>query len=332
MEIVRRLGTLEPGVPYVATIGKFDGVHLGHRFLIDRVKQRAAELGARSAVITFDPHPLLVLRPGQPFAQLTCLSDKIKLIAGLDVDLLLIITFTPQLAAQTPEEFMTNLMGHLRLRRLIEGEDFALGKGRTGTPAVLKEIGERLGYEVEIVPRRHVDGVEVSSKTIRRLLDEGDVAGAARLLGRAPTVSGPVVEGARRGRQLGWPTANLSVDEGLLMPADGIYAGVATSPELPRPHGAMIYIGTRPTFDNGARTVEAHLLDFDGDLYGTLLTLHFSARLRDDRRFDDAAALVAQLERDRAATRQVMTDEAIQAAIQPHSAARMGEEEQAAKQ
>lgn len=326
MEIVRRLGRLEPGTPYVAAIGKFDGMHLGHRFLIERVKARAAERGASSALITFDPPPLLVLRPGEPHMQLTCLSDKIKLIGGLGVDLLLIITFTPQLAAQTPDEFMQHLTRRLRLTLLVEGEDFALGKGRTGTPAVLGEIGRRLGYAVETVPRLRVGADEVSSQAIRQRLDGGDVAGAARLLGRAPTVSGPVVEGAKRGRPLGWPTANLSIDEGLTIPADGIYAGVATSPELPRPRGAMIYIGTRPTFDNGARAVEAHLLDFDGDLYGTLLTLHFVERVRDDQRFEDGASLVAQLERDREATRGLLTDEIVGAYAPPRLPMTVGEE------
>jgi riboflavin kinase/FMN adenylyltransferase len=326
MEIVRRLATLEAGIPSVATIGKFDGVHQGHRFLINRVKQRAAELGAQSVVITFDPHPLMVLRPDQPYPQLTCLSDKIRLIGALDVNLLLILPFTPQLAAQTPEQFMASLTDHLNLRLLVEGEDFALGRGRAGTPEVLREIGQRLGYEVEILARVQVDGIEVRSSTIRQLLADGNVAAVAPLLGRAPTASGPVVEGARRGRQIGWPTANIAVDEGLALPANGVYAAVATSPELPRPYRAMVNIGTRPTFDNGQRTVEAHLLDFDGDLYGMQLTLHFIARLRDEQRFDGIAALVAQLERDRLAAREHLTDAALVRYAPARPPATVGEE------
>ena len=321
MEIVRRLTDLTPGAPYVATIGKFDGLHRGHRRLIDLTKQRAAELGAKSAVITFDPHPLLVLRPGRPFTQLVCFSDRVKLIAGLDVDLLLVITFTPQIAALSPEAFMTLLLGHLNLKLLMEGEDFALGKGRAGTPAVLAEIGQRLGYGVETIARIQVDGEEVSSDAIRRHLDVGDVAAAGKLLGRAPAASGPVVEGAKRGRTIGFPTANIAVPEGLALPANGVYAAVATSPELPRAYRAMVNIGTRPTFDGGPRTVEAHVLDFDGNLYGVLLTLHFVDRLRDEQRFDGVAALVAQLERDRAATEARLPDDLVSAVARPRHAA-----------
>jgi riboflavin kinase/FMN adenylyltransferase len=321
MEIVRRLTDLTPGAPYVATIGKFDGLHRGHQHLIDLTKRRAAEIGARSAVITFDPHPLMVLRPGQSFTQLVCFSDRVKLIAGLDVDLLLVITFTPQVAALSPEEFMTLLLSHVNLKRLVEGEDFALGKGRAGTPAVLTEIGRRLGYEVETIPRLQLEGEVVSSEAVRRHLDAGDVAAAGRLLGRAPAASGPVVEGAKRGRAIGFPTANIAVPDGLALPANGVYAAVATSPELPRAYRAMVNIGTRPTFDDGARTVEGHLLDFDGNLYGVLLTLHFVDRLRAEQRFDGVGALVAQLARDRAATEARLPDELVSAVARPRHAA-----------
>jgi riboflavin kinase/FMN adenylyltransferase len=307
MEIVRQLARLEPGAPYVATIGKFDGVHRGHRYLIETTRQRAAELGARSAVITFDPHPLLVLRPEQSFRQLTCLSDRVRLIGEMGVDLLLIITFTRQVAGQTPAEFMTTLTRRLRLRRLIEGEDFALGKGRSGTPAVLAELGRRLDYTVEVLPRLEFDGEVISSRRIIDQLGIGDVAAAGRLLGRPPVASGPVVEGARRGRTIGFPTANLAIEEGLVLPANGVYAAFVSSPELGQTHPAMVNIGVRPTFDGGPRSVEAHLLDFDGDLYGKMLNLHFLARLRDERRFDGVTALIAQLERDRTATRQALT-------------------------
>jgi riboflavin kinase/FMN adenylyltransferase len=186
--------------------------------------------------------------------------------------------------------------------------DFALGND--GTPAVLAEIGTRLGYRVETISRLWVDGEEVSSNAIGRRLAEGNVARAGQLLGRPPAASGPVVEGAKRGRLIGVPTANLAPPGDLLLPANGVYAAVATCPELPRPYPAMVNIGTRPTFDNGARTVEAHLLDFDGDLYGMLLTLHFIDWLRAEQRFDGVPALVAQLQRDRAATAERITERA----------------------
>jgi riboflavin kinase/FMN adenylyltransferase len=317
MEIVRKVSALQRDAPYVATIGKFDGMHLGHQYLISLTKQKAAELGARSMVITFDPHPLLVLRPGLPFQQLTCLSDKIKMIGALGVDLLLIITFTPQVVAQSPLEFMESLTRHINLRMLVEGEDFALGKGRAGTPAVLAEIGAHLGYEVETVTRLRVGRDEVSSNTIRHYLDQGDVAAAARLLGRAPSASGPVVEGAKRGRLIGVPTANLLVEEALALPANGVYAAVVTTPELAQPYRAMVNIGTRPTFDDGKRTVEAHLLGFEGDLYGMMLTAHFVARLRAEQRFDGVEALVAQLQRDRVATEHLLTDAVVTAVTRP---------------
>ena len=307
MEIVRRLDALTPGPPVVATIGNFDGVHTGHQYLIGLVKARAAALGARGVVITFDPHPRMVLRPDQPFAQLTCLSDKIKLIGALGVDQLIILAFTPQMAAQTPDEFMERLTEHLRLRHLIEGADFALGRARAGNPAVLSKIGERLGYTVEVVERVATDGQEVSSDAIRQYLNAGDVAAAARLLGHWPSATGSVVEGHKRGRTIGFPTANLAVSQGQLLPANGVYAAVASSVELPHAYRAMVNIGTRPTFGAGERSIEAHLLDFNGDLYGMSLTLRFVAHLRAERKFDGIEALAAQLQRDQAATREAVT-------------------------
>lgn len=295
-------------MPYVATIGKFDGLHRGHQYLIDLVKQRAAERSARSAAITFDPHPLLVLRPGHPFRQLTCLSDKIRMIGTTGVDLLLIITFSSQVAAQSPAEFMGTLTHHLNLIGLVEGEDFALGKGRSGTPAVLAELGKTLGYTVETVPRLR-DGDEViSSQAIMEHLAQGDVRAAGRLLGRPATLSGSVVTGARRGRTIGFPTANIAVEASVALPANGVYAAVVATPELDRPYQAMVNIGVRPTFDGGARTVEAHLLNFEGDLYGTMLTLYLIDRLRDEQRFAGVAELVDQLGRDRSATRALLAD------------------------
>ncbi|MCC6628138.1 MAG: bifunctional riboflavin kinase/FAD synthetase [Chloroflexi bacterium] len=317
MEIVRRLTDLEPGAPIVATIGNFDGVHRGHQHLIALAQQRAAARGARAAVITFDPHPLLVLRPDQPFTQLVCFSDKVKLLGRLGVDLLVVVTFTPHVASQTAEEFMATLRRRLNLVLLVEGDDFALGRGRAGTMPVLAEIGTRLGYQVEPIPRITDDGEEISSAAIRRHLAAGEVDQAGLLLGRASVASGPVVEGARRGRTIGFPTANLAVPEGLALPANGVYAAVATSPELSQPERAMVNIGTRPTFDHGARTVEAHLLDYDGDLYGMLLTLHFVSWLRTEQRFDGVAGLVAQLERDRVATEAALSAEVVAAAVRP---------------
>jgi riboflavin kinase/FMN adenylyltransferase len=295
----------------VATIGNFDGVHRGHKALIERLIERAASLGVESAVVTFDPHPLLVIRPQAAPLLLSTVDDRVELFAELAVDNVLIWRFDSALQQTGAEAFLEQLGRWVRLRRLLYGPGFALGKGREGTPEVLRRIGERMGLDLEEVTPYTGEPLDrvFSSTAIRELIAAGKVQRAAGAMGRLPAVTGTVVAGERLGRALGFPTANLRFDAPMAVPADGVYAGWAdVAPFTPgaRRYPAAISIGTRPTFAGAARVVEAYLLDFAGDLYGERLRLSFAARLRGQEKFDSAPALVAQMERDVAAARAVL--------------------------
>jgi riboflavin kinase / FMN adenylyltransferase len=277
MKVVRSPEELEPAERAVA-IGTFDGVHLGHRATI----QAAITTDLRSAVVTFNPHPRTVL--GYEVQLISSLERRIELIEELGPDELVVLGFTQELAAKEPEEFVTDVLQPLGTRLVVAAETFRFGKGRRGDPALLRAHG----LEVEQVPL--VEGV--SSTRIRDLLREGDVAAAARLLGRPAEVEGVVVGGDQRGGTLGFPTANLAPDPSLLVPAYGIYAGSALD------RRAAVSIGVNPHYGGRERRVEAFLLDFDGDLYGQLLRIELWERLRDERAFATEAELVEQIARD----------------------------------
>jgi riboflavin kinase/FMN adenylyltransferase len=277
MKVVRSPEELEPAERAVA-IGTFDGVHLGHRATI----QAAITTDLRSAVVTFNPHPRTVL--GYEVQLISSLERRIELIEELGPDELVVLGFTQELAAKEPEEFVTDVLQPLGTRLVLAAETFRFGRGRRGDPALLRAHG----LEVEQVPL--VAGV--SSTRIRDLLREGDVAAAARLLGRPPEVEGVVVGGDQRGGTLGFPTANLAPDPSLLVPAYGIYAGSALD------RRAAVSIGVNPHYGGRERRVEAFLLDFDGDLYGQLLRIELWERLRDERAFATEAELVEQIARD----------------------------------
>jgi riboflavin kinase/FMN adenylyltransferase len=264
--------------PRAAAIGTFDGVHRGHR----RVIEAAAAAGRTPTVITFHPHPRSVL--GNEVDLLTTLERRCELIAEQGVEEILVVDFTPNLAALAPEEFADRVLGAIGTEIVVAGQGFAFGRGRAGDLALL----ERLGYEVRPVPL--VEGV--SSSLVRQLLRSGDVVQAARLLGRPPEVEGTVVAGDTRGGTLGFPTANLAVEPDLLVPAHGIYAGKAGK------HRAAVSIGVNPHYGGTERRVEAFLLDFEGDLYGSRLVIELWRRLRDEQIFASEEELVAQIKRD----------------------------------
>jgi riboflavin kinase/FMN adenylyltransferase len=294
----------------VATIGNFDGVHRGHRALIARLIERAAQLGLQSAVVTFDPHPLRVIRPDLTLGLLSTADEKGELFQALGVDHLLVWRFDAALQQTGAAAFLEALDRRVHLRRLLYGPGFALGRKREGTPDVIAALGARMGFAVEEVSpfADSADGV-LSSTAIRSLIAAGEVERAARALGRAPTLTGVVVPGERVGRTLGYPTANLALADPLAVPADGVYAGWAeVAPFTPaaRRYPAAISIGPRPQFDGPRRVVEAYLLDFDGDLYGQPLRLHVIARLRGQERFADVPALVQQIGRDVAQARAIL--------------------------
>jgi riboflavin kinase/FMN adenylyltransferase len=279
---VRSPAELEPAERAVA-IGTFDGVHRGHRAAI----QAAVASGLRSAVVTFTPHPRTVL--GYEVQLISSLERRIELIEAIGPDDLVVLEFTPELARREPEEFVAEVLDPLGTRIVVAAESFRFGKGRRGDLALLRERG----LEVKEVPL--VEGV--SSTRIRELLREGDVAGAARLLGRPPELEGPVVGGDQRGGTLGFPTANLAPDPALLVPAHGIYAGAALG------HRAAISIGVNPHYGGRERRVEAFLLDFHGDLYGRTLRIELWKKLREERAFASEEELIRQISRDVEETR-----------------------------
>lgn len=302
MEVFRRdPQSLAPDRPTVLTIGKFDGIHRGHRHVLETVAARARAHDWQSAVIILWPPPPEVLRPGTQIPRLSTPAEREAAIAASGIDVLILWPFTLELSRLTPRDFMQVLRDRLDLRVLVVGSDFALGHRRSGTPDVLKELGSELDFEVIVSPPYVHEGEVVSSSRIREHLSAGDMAQAARLLGRLPTLTGTVVRGAGRGRDLGFPTANLHLAEPLAVPGHGIYATYATvAPDGDATaHPAVTSIGVRPTFDDtNEQTIETFLLDFDADLYDQALRLHFVEKLRDELKFASVEALIAQMERD----------------------------------
>jgi riboflavin kinase/FMN adenylyltransferase len=265
------------------------------------VVQRAQALGCQSAVLTFDPHPDLVIHPERERHYLTSADERAQLIAQLGVDLLIILPFTREVMAQSAQDFMSRLCGAVALRELWVGQDFALGRGREGDLPRLRTIGQGLGYRVQPVEPFLLDGTIVSSSRIRAALRAGDVATSTTLLGRPFSLSGTIVEGDRRGRTIGFPTANVSVDIQHMLPADGVYICHAWLGG--QRFGAVTNVGVRPTFDGTRRAVEAYLLDFVDEIYGETLRLDFLHRLRGEQKFDGIAALIAQITSDVATSR-----------------------------
>ncbi len=282
------------------TIGVFDGVHRGHQEIIKLV---AAD--SPSVVMTFDPHPASVLG-GHEINCLTTPDERAELLGALGVDVVITEPFTRDLAAVSAYEFMARLKRHLGLERLLIGYDFALGRGREGNAARLTEIGQELGFTVEVVPAVGDESGVISSTEIRKLVSRGDVAAAADLLGHPYQIGGPVIHGDHRGRTIGFPTANIEYPVRKALPANGIYACWAWLGNERIP--AAINVGLRPTVkaDQSVPNVEAYLLDFDRDVYGQFLKLEFIARLRDELKFDSLEALIEQMRGDVEKTRQIL--------------------------
>lgn len=303
MEIVRSLdGCPAPSEGCGITIGAFDGVHLGHQALLRRVRQQSDERGMWTGLVTFDRHPAQVVRPESAPKLLTNLDQKLELLAATGlVDHALVLTFDDARREESAEEFVREvLVDCLHARLVVVGADFHFGHRRQGNVALLERLGREVGFEVVGLPLVVADAGPVYSSTlIRQLLAAGDVGEAARLLGRPHELRGPVVEGDRRGRDLGFPTANVAVPEEMCLPASGIYAGTFTGADgVERP--AALSLGRRPTFyeEGGLLLLEAHLIDFDGDLYGQQAAVRFVARIRGQERFESAAALVEAIHRD----------------------------------
>ena len=284
----------------VVTIGVFDGVHRGHQATIGHAVKRAHDLGLRSVVLTFDPHPAEVVRPGSHPAVLTEPVRKAELIEELGVDALCVVPFTPAFSRLSPEAFAHEvLVEALHAAVVVVGDNFRFGHRAAGDVPQLVALGRAFGFTVEDPPLVMADGVLFSSTYIRSCVDAGDVRAAAEALGRPHRLAGVVIRGDRRGREIGFPTANLMVHRYAAIPADGVYAawlirGGADAARLP----ASVSIGTNPTFSGRERRVEAYVLDFDGDLYGERVSLDFVAHLREQRRYDTLEPLVAQIAED----------------------------------
>jgi riboflavin kinase/FMN adenylyltransferase len=314
MEVVTSLDACpDPPTGSVVTIGAFDGVHLGHQALLRMVRKRAAERALPTALVTFDRHPAQVVRPESAPKLLTSLPQKLELLeaTGL-VDHAVVLTFDEQRRRESAEDFVTQVLeACLHARLVVVGADFHFGNGRRGNVALLERMGRDLGFDVVgldlVRAAEDADRVTYSSTLVRQRLADGDVRGAAEILGRVHEVRGTVVEGDRRGRELGFPTANVAVPEEICLPAAGIYAGTFTGTDgVARP--AAISLGHRPTFytDQAYLLLEAYLLDFNGDLYGQTASVGFVERIRAEERFDSVEALVAAMNRDVEAARRLL--------------------------
>jgi riboflavin kinase/FMN adenylyltransferase len=281
----------------VVTIGVFDGVHRGHQATIGHAVKRAGDLGVRSVVVTFDPHPAEVVRPGSHPAVLTEPARKAELVEALGTDVLCVVPFTPDFSRLSAEAFVHDvLVEHLHAALVVVGENFRFGHKAAGDVALLTRLGRTFGFGVESGPLIADNGTVFSSTYIRACVDAGDVAAAAAALGRPHRLEGVVVRGDMRGREIGYPTANLLTGKYAAVPADGVYAGWLL--HRGKPHRAAVSIGTNPTFSGRERRVEAYVLDFDGDLYGERVALDFVARLRETRRYEGVEPLVAQIALD----------------------------------
>jgi riboflavin kinase/FMN adenylyltransferase len=290
-----------PGRPSAFTYGTFDGVHRGHQFLINLLKQRAAARGLAVGVVTLHPHPLTVVSPGAEITYLTDLDERIELLSALGVDTVIPVTFTSEVSQLSAASFVQQLVEELDLRYLLAGPDSALGRGREGAGDRLKEIGTELGVEVEFAPTESEDGHKLGARDIRSALAEGDIERVGHLLGRRYALAGPVVQGAQLGRKLGFPTANIAVAADRALPGFGVYTACAYVDE--GAYRAAVNVGIRPTVNTGAPTIEAHLLDFEGDIYGHELRLEFVRRLRGEMKFAGLDELIAQIRRDVETTR-----------------------------
>lgn len=304
--IVTGLEHIPAGVESVVSIGFFDGVHRGHQSIIRRAVRQAQHAALRSVVVTFDRHPMEVVQPGSQPQLLMTLGRRARTIAAVGVDLVVVLPFDDELRHRSPEEFVQHVLGSpLSARRVVVGSNFRFGHKAAGDVALLDELGARHGFSTEGVTLLQIDGVVVSSTQVRRLLEAGDVAVAARMLGRPHTVDGVVVRGDRRGLTLGFPTANLQVSRRVQIPATGVYAGACHLPDG-REVAAVTNIGTNPTFGGQQLRVEAHLLDFGEDVYGVEAAIDFRHRIRAEQRFDGPAALVEQIHADVRRARQLL--------------------------
>ena len=280
----------------VLTIGVFDGVHLGHRHLIFELKRQAGKMKMPAGVVTFRQHPEDLLSAGKNLPFLTDIDTRVKLLKEAGADFIVPLTFSRELASMDAKTFVGLLQKHLKMRGIVIGPDFALGKGRKGDIETLCKMGEEMGFSVTVVPPLKIGDETVSSTAIRQALAEGDMEKYRRLTGRPFRLHGKVIAGAGRGEELGFPTANLNIRNGQAVPPDGVYAGLADING--RTYQALTNIGRNPTFGKNERTVESFIIDYQGDLYGRGLSVDFISRLRDEKKFRNPEELKRQMAED----------------------------------
>jgi riboflavin kinase/FMN adenylyltransferase len=292
----KELSGLSPTRGTLVSVGVFDGLHLGHRTLISELVQQARSKNLLSAVITFKKHPMALLDPGEAVPSLTSLTERIRLLKEMGVDIVITLTFSHELAELGAQSFVLLLQGHLKMQGMILGWDFALGRHREGSLETLHDLGKKLGFSTKVVgPVKYGEEV-ISSTTIRRALSGGEIEKANAMLGRPYSLEGSVVTGEGRGTLLGYPTANLDLDPVQALPSDGIYATLAYFDG--RTYPSATFIGRRPTFGGAERTVEVQVLDFTGNLYRKNIKIDIIERLRGVEKFPDAASLKEQIEKD----------------------------------
>jgi len=296
MEIEQELANINPQGETLLTIGVFDGVHAGHRYLLETLQQRAAEKNLLSGVVTFSPHPQSVLHPPNQLPSLSTLKDRVRAFQELGIKIIAVLTFTPRVARLSAREFISLIKKQLRMRGIMVGPDFTLGRGGEGNIDLLRALGREMKFSVEVIPPYTIDGEVVSSTLIRQALVQGDMRKVERLMGHYFHLRSKVITSDKRGRVLGFPTANLDIRPQQALPGNGIYATIAQVDGKKFPSATNI--GIRPTFGEGEKTVETHLLNYKDDLYGKDIRVEFVQKLRDEQRFPSSEELKVQIEKD----------------------------------
>ncbi|MFN8287861.1 MAG: bifunctional riboflavin kinase/FAD synthetase [Chitinophagales bacterium] len=307
MRVFRDLHNLPSFHNSVVTIGTFDGVHRGHQKIIDRIKELAREVNGESIIITFHPHPRLVINPGDKSLRLlNTIEEKIDLLAQAGIDNVVIVPFSRDFSEQSAEDYIHNfLVKNFAPQYIVIGYDHRFGKNREGNFLLLEKMKEQLGYKLEEITKETLDDIAISSTKIRQSLAEGEIKLATELLGHSYTISGMVVRGLQNGRKLGYPTANIQVDDEFkLIPRKGVYTVRVKVNE--QWHGGMMSIGFNPTFEGKQQTIEVNIFDFDADIYGNKITVEFIHYIRDEKKFNSLDDLIAAIKNDEVVSREIL--------------------------
>jgi len=313
VQVEKELAKVKPQKETLLTIGVFDGVHLGHQRLLAHLRDEAKRKNWLSGVVTFSSHPEVVLSTGNELLWLDDLETRVSLLWDTGVDVVVTLPFSSELAQLTAREFVQLLKDYLKMRGLIVGPDFALGRGREGDAEKLRLLGEEMGFSVEVIPPMMLDGQVVSSSAIRQALAQGDMKKVEKLTGRLFSLSGQVVSGDGRGRTLGFPTANLEMSAEQALPGDGVYATIARVDHQLMP--SVTNIGVRPTFEGSKHLVETYILDYRGELLGQEFTIDLVDKIRDEKRFDTVEELKAQIKKDVEHARQILSERMKQSGV-----------------